>query len=145
MHCIVLAGSPLSGLRIECHCFFWILCSFLILMLKFQKFSQPVQQVLHVQPCFINVLPCFSWLSLIRARNWVSFVFLDSLFSEESFAKVSDFFSIGWTSWEPVQQGGLVAAPFYKLFTLFQPVLPRPGSEFSAVCFVGFHILWGIF
>ena len=30
--------------------------------------------------------------------------FLDSLFVKESSGKVLDFFLIGWTSWEPVQQ-----------------------------------------
>ena len=30
--------------------------------------------------------------------------FLDSLFFKESAGKVSEFFSIGWTGWEPVQQ-----------------------------------------
>ena len=30
--------------------------------------------------------------------------FLDSLFFKESSGKVLDFFSIGWTGWEPVQQ-----------------------------------------
>ena len=47
---------------------------------------------------------CFSRFSLIRAQNWVLFVFLDSLFSKEYSGKVSNFFSIGWTSWESVQQ-----------------------------------------
>ena len=51
-----------------------------------------------------NASHCFGRFSLIRARNWVLFVFLDSLFSEEYSGKVSNFFSIVWTSWEPVQQ-----------------------------------------
>ena len=33
---------------------------------------------------------------------------------------------------------GLVAALFYKCFALFRPILLHPGSELSAVCFVGF-------
>ena len=51
-----------------------------------------------------NTSHCFCRFSFIRARNWVLFVFLDSLFSEESSGKVSDFFSIGWNDWEPVQR-----------------------------------------
>ena len=50
-----------------------------------------------------NTSHCFGRFPLIRARNWVSFVLLDSLFSEEYFGKVSNFLSIGWTNWEPVQ------------------------------------------
>ena len=60
--CIVSAGSPSSGLRIE-HRFF----------------------------------------------------FLDSLFFEEFYGKVSEFFSISWTSLEPVQQV-LLGSPSFSMF-----------------------------
>ena len=45
-----------------------------------------------------------SILSYLGSELSTAFFFLlDSLFFEESFVKVSDFFSISWTSWEPVQ------------------------------------------
>ena len=44
---------------------------------------------------FYNTLSCFSWFSLIRARNYASFVLLDSLlyeeFSEKKFQNFSQF------------------------------------------------------
>ena len=38
-----------------------------------------------------------------------------------------------------------MAAPFYKRFALFWPVLPHTGSELSTICFVGLFVLLGIF
>ena len=64
---------------------------------------EPVQPVLHDQPHFINPLPCFGWFSLIQARNWALFLFLDSLVFEKYYVKISEFLSTGWTGWEPVQ------------------------------------------
>ena len=69
------------------------------------------------------------------------FFLLDSLFFKESSGRVSDFFLNRMDRLETGSIGGLVAAPFYKLFALFRPVLPHPGSELSVVCFVGFLIL----
>ena len=77
MRCLVLVGSPSSGLRIEYCCFFLDSLFFEESSVKISKFFSTswtswelVQQVLHVQPYFINVLPCFDHLSLIWAHNW---------------------------------------------------------------------------
>ena len=80
---------------------------------------EPVQQVAWWQPCFINALHCFSRFSLIWAQNWVLFVFLDSLFSEEYFGKVSDFFSTVWAIWEPVLLGSSSFSVFWPPFLLW--------------------------
>ena len=50
-----------------------------------------------------NPWPFFVWFSLIRARNWEPFLSFVSLFSYKVFGQISDFLSIVWTSWEPVQ------------------------------------------
>ena len=87
---------------------------------------EPVQQVVHVQPCFINALPCFDQSSLIWAQNWVSLLFMAFLFFGESIVKISGFFSTGWTGWEPVQQVLYVqpyfinALPYFDWFSLIR-------------------------
>ena len=134
-HCIVSAGSPLSELGIECHLFFWIPYSLRKILVKFQIFSQldelvePVQQVAWWQPCFINALHCFGRFALIRARNWVPFVFLDSLFSKEYSSKVSYFFSTGWASWEPVQLVLLGSSSFNMFWSPFLLWFGHLGSK----------------
>ena len=78
-----------------------------------------------------------SWLVLPHPGSELSVVFLlDSLLFKESSGKVSDFFLNPTGS-----SGGLVAAPFYKRFALFPPILLHPSSKLSAVCFFGFLIL----
>ena len=107
---------------------------------------EPFQQVLHAQPCFINALPCFGRFSLIRAQNWAPFLLLDSLFFEESSVKISEFFSIGWTGWEPVQQVLHVqpcfinALPCFDRFSLIQarnrvPFLLLDSLFFQGICY----------
>ena len=90
------------------------------------------------QPRFWSALHCFGWFSFIQAQNLAPFIFLDCLFSKESFAKVSYFFVNRMNRLGTGSTGGLVVAPFYKCFALFWPVLPHPGSELSAVSFFGF-------
>ena len=81
------------------------------------------------QPRLINTLHCFGRFSLIRARNWVPFFFLDSLFYEESYGKVLEFFSIGWTGWEPVQLVLLGSPSFSMLWLPFLLWLEPLGSK----------------
>ena len=50
-----------------------------------------------------NTLACFNWFSLIRACNLSPLLLLDSLFIEEFFDKIWEFYSTYWTGWEPVQ------------------------------------------
>ena len=71
----------------------------------------------------------------------MSFVFLDSLFSEEYYGKVSKKFLNRMNQLGTRSTGGLVVDLFYKCFALFRPVLPHLGSELSVVCFVRFLIL----
>ena len=108
LHCF----SRLSLIRAQNWALFLLLDSLLFgeFSVKILEFSstgwtswEPVQPVLHDQPRFINMLPCFGRFSLIRPQNWVSFLFLDSLFFKEFFVKISEFFSTSWTDWEPVQ------------------------------------------
>ena len=43
---------------------------------------------------------CFGHISLTQTQNQAPFFFIDSLFFKKYFLKISDFFSIGPTSWE---------------------------------------------
>ena len=80
---------------------------------------ESVQHVAWWQSCFINALHYFSQFSLIQAQNWVPFVFLDFLFSEEYFGKVLDFFSTSWASWKPVLLGSSSFNVFWPPFLLW--------------------------
>ena len=80
---------------------------------------EPVQQVAWWQPCFLNALHCFGQFSLIRAWNWVPFVFLDFLFSKEYSGKVSDLLSTSWVSWKPVLLGSSSFSVFWPPFLLW--------------------------
>ena len=79
-------------------------------MLKFQNFYQPVGPVGNRFNRFYQTVPFYKQVTLIRpvlphpSLELSAFFFLDSLFIEESYVKVSEFLSIGWTNWEPVQQ-----------------------------------------
>ena len=81
--------------------------------------SELVQQVAWWQSYFINALHCFGRFSPIHGRNWVSFIFLDSLFSEEYYGKVSDFSSTCWASWEPVLLFSSSFSVFWPPFLLW--------------------------
>ena len=135
-HRIVSTSYSSSGLGIECRLFCWISYSLRNILVNFEIFFsirwiswEPVQQVAWWQPCFINTLHCFGRLSLIRARNWVPFVLLDSLFSEEYFGKISDFISTGWSSWEPVQQVLLGSSSFNMFWPPFLLWFGHLGSK----------------
>ena len=54
---------------------------------------EPVEQVLHVQPCFINALPSFDHSSPYRLGIKLRCFFLDSIFLGASIVKISDFLS----------------------------------------------------
>ena len=99
---------------------------------------EPVQQVAWWRPYFINALHCFNRLSLIRAQNWVPFILLDFLFSEEYSGKVSDLFSIGWSNWEPIQPVLLGSSSFSVFWPPFLLWFRHLGSK----ALVG-H-LWGL-
>ena len=110
MRCLVLISSPSSRLGIERCC---LLDSLFFgestgKILEFFSTGcngwESVQQVLHVQPCFINALPCFDPFSLIQARNWALLPFLDLVFFGEYIVKILEFLSTDWIGWEPVQQ-----------------------------------------
>ena len=90
---------------------------------------EPVQQVAWWRPCFINALHCFNRLSLIRAQNWVPFILLDFLFSEEYSGKVSDLFSIGWANWEPIQPVLLGSSSFSVFWPPFLLWFRHLGSK----------------
>ena len=90
---------------------------------------EPVQQVAWWQPCFLNALHCFGQFSLIRAWNWVPFVFLDFLFSEEYFGKVSDLLSTSWVSWKPVQPVLLGSSSFSVFWPPFLLWFGHLGSK----------------
>ena len=54
---------------------------------------EPVKQVLHVQPYFINALPSFDDSFPYRLGIKLRCFFLDSIFHGESIVKISDFLS----------------------------------------------------
>ena len=107
-HCIVSTGSPLSGLRIKCR-FFFIPYSLRNMLLKFQNFSQSIGLVRNQfnrsrQAAPFNKHVALFWMFLPHSGSELSTIFFYSLFFVKSVVKVLEFFSINWTSWEPVQQ-----------------------------------------